>query len=152
MIRPNGINGHMYIGYRTSLRNDDGAILFGLENSEGGEKNLYGRPHDAHARSSPFSPTGGSKEDRIGDELNGREVDLTGLSMDEQVELHNMLRERLDTLLEDDYNRAMEQLSGPKMSVNALVAPLTGPGATDEKKLYVRGLIVNGRAESNSQT
>lgn len=142
IIKPDGVNGHVYLGIRSSDSNQHGGMLVGLETAASGQTNLLGQPHNASATKNPFSPVGADKDGLIGKKLGGRMVKLTALHMNEQVEIHHMLARRLSDLLEriestsdgnamNEYNEIMYKLSGSKMSpaeLAALLAPSAGSG------------------------
>ena len=125
-IKANGQSGHMYMGVQDSSSSRSGGMMVGLETSQAQMYNLAGKFHDAKASSALFSPTGSRKDARIGGDANGREVDLTNISMDENVYLQEMLTRRMDTLANAahsgdaqamrNYNDMMYKLSGSKLS------------------------------------
>ena len=150
IIKADGINGHMYLGVKSSCRDRDGGILAGLETSASGETNLMGKPHNMFAAKAPFSAVGAHKEDIIGDEYNGREVDLTELNMKDQIDIHHMLSDRMtalsnaakgqpnpgDTTTREEaiaqYNHMMELLSGEQLDEEELAKLLVGEGAGED--------------------
>ena len=146
IIKADGINGHMYLGVKSSYRDRDGGILAGLETSASGETNLMGKSHNMFAAKAPFSAVGAHKKDIIGDEYNGREVDLTELDMKDQIDIHHTLSDRMtalsnaakgqpnsgDTTTREEaiaqYNHMMELLSGEQLDEEELAKLLVGEG------------------------
>jgi hypothetical protein len=57
----NGSNGHLYIYWLPPTKDKPGGLLLGVEGSEPGCTDRFGKVHDARALSSEFSPTGGEK-------------------------------------------------------------------------------------------
>ncbi|MDT9197424.1 hypothetical protein H4N54_22160 [Limnospira fusiformis KN01] len=55
-----------------------GAVLIGGETSEMGKRDVFGKLHNASGTSAEFSPTGTGKAARIGSEIGGMRVDLSG--------------------------------------------------------------------------
>lgn len=154
VIKPDGTNGHVYLGIHSSSKDTPGGMMVGLETSAAGKKNLMGKAHDAKAARAPFSPTGAVKTGRHGAEYGGRTVDMTGLKMDENVQLHQMFTARLHSMMQAaalnpaiqaQYNQMMYQLSGSQMDPVALQQILVDPNASQEQKDKVLAMIRRSR-------
>lgn len=61
LVSANGEHGHLYIHYLSSSSSQSGGLLIGCEGSEAGKTDQFGHKHDAKAKSSDISPTGGLK-------------------------------------------------------------------------------------------
>ena len=165
-ITANGQSGHMYMGVKDSSDTENGGMLVGLETSKAQEYNLAGKKHDAKATSATFSPTGSRKDALIGAKTDGRTVDLTGITTEENVNLQQMLSARMTHLAQkahngndrarDKYNAMMDQLSGSKMTPEALAQMLNPslfkPNASPQK-LNEKQQLINliHRAQNRGQ-
>ncbi|WP_410246069.1 hypothetical protein [Arthrospira sp. PCC 8006] len=78
VILPDGSHGHIYIFYKPPTSKLKGAVLIGGETSEMGKRDVFGKLHNASGTSAEFSPTGTGKAARIGSEIGGMRVDLSG--------------------------------------------------------------------------
>lgn len=146
IIKADGVNGHMFTGVKNSSTSAHGGMMVGLETSATGQTNLLGKAHTAAAVKSFYSPTGALKGDSIGQEYGGRNVDLTRLSMDEQVELQHKFTQRLKDLEHNpaEYNSVMDSISGTQMDPEALAQMLSGANEGDDYNRML-GLVRRGR-------
>lgn len=149
IIKPDGRNGHMFVGSKDSTADEHGGMLFGLETCGALQTSQTGKFHSPTGSSSPFSPVGGTKAGRIGGDKDGRSVDLSQLSMDEQIWLQHRLSQRMDALYNQpnstEYDSMMEKLSGEQMTPEALAAMLCPMGADDRHYNDVLELVRKGR-------
>ncbi|MDJ1169894.1 hypothetical protein PMG71_10695 [Roseofilum sp. BLCC_M154] len=90
---PDGSHGHMYIFYEPPTLDKPGGLLIGAETSRMGRTDVYGQYHDAKGTSAEFSPTGTSKEARIGAKFGGRIVDFTKGSYTEVIDKNGKVQQ-----------------------------------------------------------